>query len=157
MTEIRDTAIEGLSTDLTRAIRYIGTLKQRYGVPDPASVPLLFRLLDGPKRATELAELLHVDLSVVSRQITSLAARGLVAKTRDDTDRRASSVEITDSGRKVTADVERIRTGFLKGLVTDWDDADVTQFADYLHRLTETLEQFHSAARCARPHVSGDQ
>ncbi len=157
MTEIRTAAVEALSTDLTRAIRFIGALKQRYGVPDPASVPLLFRLLDGPKRATELAELLHVDLSVVSRQITSLAARGLVAKTRDDTDRRASSVEITDSGRKVTADVERVRTGFIKGLVTDWDDADVTRFADYFHRLAESLEQSHSAARCARPHVPGDQ
>ncbi len=156
MTEIRDTAIEGLSTDLTRAIRYIGTLKQRYGVPDPASVPLLFRLLDGPKRATELAELLHVDLSVVSRQVTSLTGRGLVVKTRESDDKRASLVEITDAGRALTADVERIRTGFILSLVTDWDDADVTQFADYLHRLTETLEHFHGVARSPRPHHPGE-
>ncbi len=157
MTEIRDTAIEGLSTDLTRTFRHIAAFKQRYGVPDPASVPLLFRLLDGPKRATELAELLHVDLSVVSRQISSLAGRDLVAKTRENTDRRASLVEITDAGRALTADVERIRTGFIKSLMTDWDDADVTRFADYFHRLAESLEQSHSAARCARPHVPGDQ
>lgn len=155
MNEIRTAAVEALSTDLTRAIRYVGVLKQRYGVPDPASVPLLFRLLDGPKRATELAELLHVDLSVVSRQVTSLTARGLVIKTRESDDKRASLVEITDAGRKITADVERVRTGFIHGLVTDWDDAEVTQFAHYLHRLTETLEH-HSAARSSRPHHSGD-
>jgi DNA-binding MarR family transcriptional regulator len=156
MTDIRTAAVEALSTDLTRAIRFVGALKQRYGVSDPASVPLLFRLLDGPKRATELAELLHVDLSVVSRQVTSLAGRGLVVKTKESDDRRASLVEITDAGRTLTADVERIRRGFIHSLVTDWDDADVTQFAHYLHRLTEKLEHYHGAARSPRPHIPGE-
>jgi DNA-binding MarR family transcriptional regulator len=156
MTEIRSAAVEALSTDLTRAIRFVGALKQRYGVSDPASVPLLFRLLDGSKRATELAELLHVDLSVVSRQVTSLAGRGLVVKTRESGDRRASLVEITDAGRTLTTDVERIRTGFIHSLVADWDDADVTQFAHYLHRLTETLEHFHGAPSSPLPHIPGE-
>ncbi|MHB1009355.1 MAG: MarR family winged helix-turn-helix transcriptional regulator [Propionibacteriaceae bacterium] len=143
----RDAAIAAISDDLTRAIRRIGALKQQYGVPDPASLPLLFRLLDGPLRATELAELLYVDLSVVSRQIASLSDRGLVVKTRDADDRRAFRVEITEAGRSLVSDVACIRQRFLEGLLDEWDTEDVTRFADYLHRLTQALDSHHIGAQ----------
>jgi DNA-binding MarR family transcriptional regulator len=110
-------------------------------------LPLLFRLLEGPKRPTELAEVLHIDLSVVSRQLTSLSARDLVAKTQDPGDGRAHQVEITDVGRALTKEVGRIRTEFLASLVQDWDEADVRHFATYLHRLSESLERNECASR----------
>ena len=141
MNETRTAALEALSADLARTVRFVRALKARYGVPDPASLPLLFRLLEGPDRPTELAEGLHLDLSVVSRQLTSLSGRGLVAKTKDPGDGRAHQVEITDAGRALTAQVERIRTEFLASLVQEWDEADVRHFAAYLHRLSESLEQ----------------
>ena len=147
MTETRTAALEALSTDLARTVRFVRALKQRYGVPDPASLPLLFRLLEGPTRPTELAEALHIDLSVVSRQLTSLSARDLVAKTKDPGDGRAHQVEITDAGRALTVQVERIRMEFLAGLVQEWDEADVRDFASYLHRLSESLEQTECASR----------
>lgn len=151
MTETpRDAAIAAISNDLTRAIRRISALKQQYGVPDPASLPLLFRLLDGPLRATELAELLHVDLSVVSRQLASLSERGLVVKTRDADDRRAFQVEITEAGRSLVSDVACIRMRYLASLLDEWDTEDVTRFADYLHRLTRALDT-HQIGAHARP------
>ena len=141
MNDTRTAAIEALSADLARTVRYVRALKQRYGVSDPASLPLLFRLLDGPRRPTELADALHLDLSGVSRQLTSLSGRGLLAKTKEPGDGRAHQVEITDAGRALTKEVERIRTEFLASLVQDWDEADVRHFAIYLHRLTESLER----------------
>jgi DNA-binding MarR family transcriptional regulator len=147
MTETRSAALEALSADLARTVRFVRALKQRYGVPDPASLPLLFRLLDGPKRPTELADALHLDLSVVSRPLTSLSGRDLVAKTKDPGDGRAHQVEITDAGRAVTVDVERIRTEFLAHLVQEWDEADVRHFATYVRRLSESLDQTECASR----------
>jgi DNA-binding MarR family transcriptional regulator len=147
MSETRNAAVEALSTDLARTVRFVRALKQRYGVPDPASLPLLFQLIEGPKRPTELAEVLHLDLSVVSRQLTSLAERGLVAKTRDPGDGRAHQVEITDAGRALTEQVERIRTEFLAELVREWDEADVRHFSTYLHRLSESLDQHECTGR----------
>jgi len=147
MNETRTAAIEALSADLARTVRFVRALKQRYGVPDPASLPLLFRLLDGPKRPTELADHLHLDLSVVSRQLTSLSERGLVAKTQDPGDRRAHQVGITDAGRALTTQVEQVRTEFLASLVREWDEADVQHFAGYLHRLSESLERNECAGR----------
>lgn len=147
MTETRNAAIEALSADLTRTVRFLRTLKQRYGVSDPASLPLLFRLLEGPVRPTELADHLHLDLSVVSRQLTSLSERGLVARKKDPADRRAHQVEITEAGRALTVQVERIRTDFLAGLVRDWDETDINHFASYLHRLSESLDQYECTGR----------
>jgi DNA-binding MarR family transcriptional regulator len=147
MTETRNAAIEALSADLARTVRFVRTLKQRYGVSDPASLPLLFRLLEGPVRPTELADHLHLDLSVVSRQLTSLSERGLVAKTKDPLDRRAHQVELTEAGRVLTAQVERIRTDFLASLVREWDETDINHFATYLHRLSESLDQYECTGR----------
>jgi DNA-binding MarR family transcriptional regulator len=147
MIETRTAAIEALSADLARTVRFVRALKARYGVSDPASLPLLFRLLDGPKRPTELADHLHLDLSVVSRQLTSLSERGLVARTKDPGDRRAHQVEITDAGRALTTQVEQIRTEFLADLVQEWDEADVRHFAGYLRRLSESLDRNECVSR----------
>ncbi len=147
MTETRNAAIEALSANLARTVRFVRALKQRFGVPDPASLPLLHRLVEGPARPTELADALHLDLSVVSRQLTSLAERGLVAKTRDPGDGRAHQVEITDAGRALTVEVERIRTEFLASLVREWDETDIHHFANYVHRLSESLDQYECAGR----------
>ena len=147
MIDTRTAAIEALSGDLARTVRFVRALKQRYGVPDPASLPLLFLLLDGPKRPTELADHLHLDLSVVSRQLTSLSERGLVARRKDPGDGRAHQVEITHAGRALTTQVEQIRTEFLAGLVQEWDEADVRHFAGYLHRLSESLDRNECVSR----------
>jgi len=76
-----------------------------------------------------------------------LSERGLVAKTRDPGDRRAHQVEITDAGRALTAQVERIRTDFLANLVREWDENDIHHFSTYLHRLSESLDQHECTGR----------
>lgn len=153
MIDTRHAAIEALSADLARTVGFVRAIKGRYGVSDPASLPLLFRLLQGPTRATELADMLHLDPSVVSRQLASLAARGLVAKTRELDDRRAHLVEITEDGRALTDEVERIRMDFLSTLVSDWEESDIAHFATYLRRLTESLERYQSTDRCTRSQI----
>jgi len=76
-----------------------------------------------------------------------LSERGLVAKTRDPGDRRAHQVEITDAGRALTDQVERIRTDFLANLVREWDENDINHFSTYLHRLSESLDQHECTGR----------
>jgi DNA-binding MarR family transcriptional regulator len=56
-------------------------------------------------------------------------------------------VEITDAGRALTAQVERIRTDFLANLVREWDENDINHFSTYLHRLSESLDQHECTGR----------
>lgn len=53
----------------------------------------------GPARLSDLAAGLLLDLSTVSRQVKSLEAQGLVARSGDPDDRRANVVDLTEAGR----------------------------------------------------------
>lgn len=55
---------------------------------------------DGRLRAFELGEGLQWDKSRVSKQVTRLAARGLVAKQECEADRRGAYVVLTPTGRR---------------------------------------------------------
>ncbi|MGN6238268.1 MAG: MarR family transcriptional regulator, partial [Cellulosimicrobium cellulans] len=61
----------------------------------------LLRMLQrcGPVQLGDVAAKLRVDLSVASRQVSHLVDEGLVRRTVDDDDRRARTVELTDTGR----------------------------------------------------------
>jgi DNA-binding MarR family transcriptional regulator len=53
----------------------------------------------GPLRLSELAGALQVDISTASRQVRKLEDAGLVERTADELDRRASLLHLTDDGR----------------------------------------------------------
>jgi DNA-binding MarR family transcriptional regulator len=55
---------------------------------------------DGRLRAFELGEGLQWDKSRVSKQVSRLAARGLVAKEECESDRRGAYVALTSTGRR---------------------------------------------------------
>ena len=59
----------------------------------------------GRLRLSTLAELLHLDLSSVSRQVATLVEEGWVSRERDPADSRAWLLELTATGRDVLARV----------------------------------------------------
>ena len=77
----------------------------RHALKDPvdrvtASVLADVRRL-GPVRPSELADQMRLDLSTVSRHITSLVERGLLERTADPEDARAQLVRLTPDGEAV--------------------------------------------------------
>ena len=58
-----------------------------YALSDPKRVLLLYMLADGPKRVSELVEVLSLPQSTVSRHLRVLRERGLA-----DTERRGTAV-----------------------------------------------------------------
>ena len=57
----------------------------------------------GEPRISELAVLLSLDESTVTRLVDKLEAAGLAERRRSTSDRRSTSVAITDAGRKIVA------------------------------------------------------
>ena len=71
---------------------------------DATAMDLLIRLDQTPDnrmRAVELSRQLRLSPSHVSRSIDKAESEGLVARSADPHDRRASQVELTDRGRAV--------------------------------------------------------
>jgi DNA-binding MarR family transcriptional regulator len=94
----------------------------------------------GPGRLSALAGDLCVDLSTVSRQVAALEAAGLVRRTTDPTDRRASLVEATETGAEVYARNREKWLAALRKLLGDWTAGERQEFARLFARLNDAME-----------------
>ncbi len=93
-----------------------------------------------PIRPTELAEILGIDLSAVSRQVRDLVQASLVERTPDATDQRACRLRLTDDGRALLGRVRQARQEALRELLDGWSDSDQRTLARLVARLADTME-----------------
>jgi len=93
----------------------------------------------GPLRPTVLAGQLHVDISVVSRQLSSLDRDGLVERVTDPVDGRAQLVRVTAAGRKVLDELRQRASERLAQRLPDWSDDDLDALTALLRRLEHSL------------------
>lgn len=97
-------------------------------------------LLRGPLRLTDLAAAVELDASTVSRQVRHLEDRGLLERTGDPDDGRASRIALSAEGRtRLEAGAER-RRAFVGRLVEDWPSGDRERLRLLLNRLLDELD-----------------
>jgi DNA-binding MarR family transcriptional regulator len=114
---------------------------------DRAAYLLLGRIVAaGPTRLSALAEGMCLDLSTISRQVHTLEAAGLVGRTTESTDRRASLIAVTDRGREIYNRNRAVQQAALRDLLSDWTDAERDEFARLLTRFNATIATRHPAA-----------
>lgn len=94
---------------------------------------------DGPARLSALADVACVDLSAVSRQVAALESAGLVARTTDLSDRRASVITATDTGQEVYTRNRKVWLAALEELLADWSPEERLEFARLFARLNTAL------------------
>lgn len=118
--------------------------RARHGV-DPSGYPVLFQLVESPKRTTELAACLHADTSTVSRQVTTLVDAGLVERTVDPDDRRATILQLTAAGRDVFTAMKADRDRMLTSVLADWTEADIADLVRLLARFNDDFDEARPA------------
>jgi len=136
--------IAQLASDFTRLSKAFSALRQIEpllpGGVEASAIPILFKLSNGPLRVGQLAHLLHSDISTVSRQTSSLVARGLVAKTRDSDDGRVQQLALTDQGVELAGALREQRCHLLDLLLAEWPDDELDSAAQAVHRLADAIE-----------------
>jgi len=133
-----------LSTELVRVMKLFQSMRQHApklhpGV-EPASYPILFNLIEEPRRVSLLADCIHSDVSTVSRQVTLLVSHGLLEKVADPLDGRASMVSLSAEGKDL---VERLKAGrgeWFRQMLHDWEPAEADAFNDQLDRFAKSFE-----------------
>lgn len=108
----------------------------------PASLPVLNRLFDHPMRLTDLATALHVSGPAVSRQVQILHDKGLVERAQDESDARATIVQLSHRGAEVVTEAVNTRRALLRRVLTDWTDEDIGQAAPVVDRLADELSKW---------------
>jgi DNA-binding MarR family transcriptional regulator len=99
------------------------------------ALALLHRL--GPRRVSVIAERLHVDLSVASRQVTALVRAGYAARTADPDDRRAQRIAITPAGERVVRESHERMVAACAAALPGWSDDELRGLAAQLDRLRD--------------------
>ncbi|MEU2424059.1 MarR family transcriptional regulator [Streptomyces sp. NPDC007851] len=127
--------------ELMRQLGAVASVRRELGrvLPDGCSngaataLALLGR--DGDMRIGRLAELLAVDMSVTSRLVAHLAARGWLDRSPDPADRRSRILRLTAEGRARLAELSDRTAEELARRLSDWSDDDVRRLTGLLSRL----------------------
>jgi DNA-binding MarR family transcriptional regulator len=111
---------------------------------------LLGRITDtGPVRLSALADWQEVDRSTMTTQVRRLEALGLVGRTPDPSDGRATLVRATRTGAARHRRTKQTARSVYQELLADWSEDELEQAANVAARLVETLER--RPTRSSRP------
>ncbi|WP_299035885.1 MarR family winged helix-turn-helix transcriptional regulator [uncultured Pseudokineococcus sp.] len=105
---------------------------------DHSAYGIMLRLATvGAERTTDLATFLGVGKPTTSRQLSQLVELGLVERTSDPTDGRASLVRLTPEGQQRFGRVRDDRRATLRVMLGPWADDDVLALAQLLERFND--------------------
>lgn len=140
-------------SELQRTVRrWKARLAAAFGDDVESATRLLLHTVEseGPMRASALAASVHADLSTVSRQVTTLVARGLLERRADQRDGRACLLAVTDPGRAAIAAYEQGRQAFFDTVLSGWSAGEMRQFARQLEQFTAAYDHAHVALMTTR-------
>jgi DNA-binding MarR family transcriptional regulator len=145
--ETAEDALMSLMMALGRRVRQ----RQPGDEVDYSAFPML-KLLShqGPMRLSALAAVIGLDASTVSRHARQLEDRGLLERTGDPDDGRASRIAVSAQGTACLAHSIETRRQLITHALDDWTDEERETLRTLLHRLVQTLltqnePQEHSA------------
>lgn len=106
----------------------------------PASYLMLGYLAShGPVRASEVAEVFGIDKGAISRQVQHLMDLGLLDRSPDPNDGRATLLAASEDAVRRLEEVADLRRRYLDERLGDWSDDELADFAGTLARYNATL------------------
>jgi DNA-binding MarR family transcriptional regulator len=143
MPESAEDALMSLLMTVGRQMRQ----RQSGDAIDYSALPILKLLThQGPMRLSAMAQQLGLDASTVSRHARQLEDGGLLERTDDPEDRRASRLAVSDHGSDCLAKGFESRRRILTGALEDWTDEERDTLRLLLHRLVVDLTTRHDLA-----------
>ncbi len=95
---------------------------------------------EGPQRLGVLATSFRLDPSTITRQVQSLVSLGLASREVDPSDRRASILDLSDTGREVLTETRTRRRKRLREALADWPEEDRHAFGRLLEKFNTSVE-----------------
>jgi DNA-binding MarR family transcriptional regulator len=94
---------------------------------------------NGPVRASAIVEVFGMDKGALSRQLQHLTELGLVQRTPDPADGRATLVSVSEEAVRRLGEVDDQRRAVVDDKLADWSVAELEQFGDLLARYNRSL------------------
>jgi DNA-binding MarR family transcriptional regulator len=108
----------------------------------PSSYVMLAHLIEaGPRRSADIAEAFDLDKGAVSRQVQHLVELGLVERTPDPADGRATILTATTEAKDRVDQVSRLRIEQLDARLAEWTAEDLDDLVSRFSRYNATLDE----------------
>lgn len=121
----------------------------------PARAHLLWVLHEsGPSTQRELADALRVSARNVTGLLDALEAGGLIVRRPHPTDRRATLVDFTAEGDRITAQMARDKATLATGLFGPLSEAELEEFSATLGQVLDRLKSMIAEAAGETEEVS---
>jgi DNA-binding MarR family transcriptional regulator len=130
-----------VSVMIRRIRRVIGVrAREVHESLQPASYLILSYVVEsGPVRASSIVEVFDIDKGAISRQVAHLIDLGLVERTPDPDDGRATLLSVTDEGTRRMKDVGDHRRKLVNERLSEWSEKELTTFVSDLARYNSAL------------------
>lgn len=140
MTPEQYLSAESLEQEMALLMRLLEALNRRRNYPlERSHYLLLLQVQTEAKKINDLAAILALDATTVTRQVTSMQLNGLVTKESDPSDRRITWVTSTEKGRTLATEMREIRIKRINEMFKDWTPQDKDTFSKMLERCNESL------------------
>jgi DNA-binding MarR family transcriptional regulator len=96
--------------------------------------------LRGTLQVGELADLLHVDISVASRQVGQLVDDGYAERIEDPHDRRVRTLRLTPVGQALAEQLQSVVEQHMRALFAGWTPAELADAARSLDHVARSIE-----------------
>ncbi len=141
-----DTANKQIEQQITVLLRRVQRIHLSTTTGDVAlersAYGIMCKLADeGPQRLGALATAFGLDPSTITRQVQALEEIGLADRTTDPSDRRASILDLTPTGREVLDSTRARRRSRLQEALADWPESDLTDFGRLLKEFNASLDR----------------
>ena len=112
----------------------------------------------GPCSQGQLADALGIDYSNLASVTGELYRRELVARSRDESDRRRYVVQLTDSGRQLLSDADNAVGAGEEDMLSVLGEGERDQLWELLRRIADSLELCPSteAEACTEAAIAAD-
>ena len=108
---------------------------------EPAQYALLNHVEEmSPVRMADLVAVLEVDKGPVSRSCARLEELGLLKRSADKQDARATLLSLTAAGKRKLAAARKKRNKWIGDLLSDWSPNQVKTFAGQVSRFNKVFE-----------------
>jgi DNA-binding MarR family transcriptional regulator len=108
----------------------------------PAAYLILGHIAEsGPVRASSIVETFDMDKGAISRHVHHLISLGLVDRTPDPEDGRATLLAVTDEAARRMQEVAEHRRKWLDEQLGDWSERELADFVRQLGRYNSSLSQ----------------